>query len=584
MFRFSHKQRPVGREGDLRNSQDTIWLCLVSHPRLDEKAWIPFFWFDILSSLLFAEGSKTKHHYPTAHMVTKSILQTVSCVETNENSSRGACQGTVIFNVFVSLVHRTNYRPLESLGPMYVWITGGRDHCCNVHTHNPYYYSCSCQEQRLLSLKFPKMTAMAMMQNVYVELAQPHYDWLFVTLLLLGELMLGTLIISKVPYTEIDWVAYMQEVDFWWKEGEYDYRKIYGATGPLVYPAGFLYLFRALQYATDQDIPTAQIIFLGFYIMTQAIVMIMFSIVLRQQRQQQQQRTQFARVATSTDLSICNQIWSFRIAIGCLCLSKRYHSIYLLRLFNDGPTMLMAYISFWCFMNKRWNVGCFMFSLAVSLKMNILLFAPGLLYLLLQDSLSMTIPRLAICGVTQLILGAPFLLRHPVSYLRKAFELDRQFFYQWTVNFKFLPEDIFLSKEWAILLLLSHLSLLAIYHYNLYHSNNRRRDKLLSAEQILSTLFISNFIGICCARTLHYQFYSWYFASLPFLLWRETTYSLPIRLLLLACIEYAFLTFPATGLSSSLLQIAHWSILIPCVLLWRETDGTMNQEGNGKQE
>jgi alpha-1,3-mannosyltransferase len=40
------------------------------------------------------------------------------------------------------------------------------------------------------------------------------------------------------------------------------------------------------------------------------------------------------------------------------------------------------------------------------------------------------------CALPQLVLGAPFLLTFPVSYLRKAFELDRVFFYKWTVNFK----------------------------------------------------------------------------------------------------------------------------------------------------
>ena len=180
----------------------------------------------------------------------------------------------------------------------------------------------------------------------------------------------------------------------------------------------------------------------------------------------------------------------------------------------------------------------------------------------------MTVPRLMICGFTQLIIGAPFLIRHPISYLRKAFELDREFFFKWTVNLKFLPEDVFLSKTLAIALLCLHISLLCLYHYRLYKSSRSKgKNGVLTSEQILSTLFVSNFIGICCARTLHYQFYSWYFPSLPFLLWRETSYPVVVRLLLLACVEYAFLTFPATASSSFILQIAHWVILIPCVLV-----------------
>jgi alpha-1,3-mannosyltransferase len=411
---------------------------------------------------------------------------------------------------------------------------------------------------------------MKTLKNIYIGLAKEQYDYLFVGSLIVAECLLGSLIIHKVPYTEIDWVAYMQEVDFW-LDGEYDYLKIYGNTGPLVYPAGFLYLFGFLQWLTNREIPKAQIFFLGFYVFTQATIFGIYLTVLRQIRKSRHHKAATKEEGSFVDeapLALTHEVWSFRIAIGVLCLSKRYHSIFLLRLFNDGPVMLFAYVSFWCFMKNKWNLGCFIFSLAVSLKMNVLLFAPGLLFLLIRTSPILTVPRLAICGITQLIIGAPFLIRHPISYLRKAFELDRAFFFKWTVNLKFLPEDVFLSKTCAITLLCLHIGLLCIYHYRLYQSSRSAgKNKSLSPEQILSTLFVSNFIGICCARTLHYQFYAWYFASLPYLLWRETPYPIPVRLLVLAAVEHAFLKFPATPTSSSVLQIAHWIILIPCVLI-----------------
>jgi len=421
---------------------------------------------------------------------------------------------------------------------------------------------------------------MKSLKKLYVGLAEERYDHLFISCLVIAECLLGYLIILKVPYTEIDWVAYMQEVDFW-LDGEYDYRKIYGNTGPLVYPAGFLYLFGFLQWLTNREIPKAQVVFLGFYVLTQITVFGIYYMILRQIRKSRQTKTTTSKDSSVDEvlLTATHEIWSFRIAMGILCLSKRYHSIFLLRLFNDGPTMLVAYLSFWCFMNNKWNIGCFIFSLAVSLKMNVLLFAPGLLFLLIRTSPILTIPRLAICGITQLIIGAPFLARYPISYLRKAFELDRQFFFKWTVNLKFLPEDIFLSKPLAVALLLLLVSLLCIYHYRLYNSSRSGgKSKSLNPEQILSTLFVSNFIGICCARTLHYQFYSWYFPSLPYLLWRETPYPMPLRILLLGCVEYAFLTFPATPTSSAVLQIAHWIILIPCILMTESRPGELENE------
>jgi alpha-1,3-mannosyltransferase len=125
--------------------------------------------------------------------------------------------------------------------------------------------------------------------------------------------------------------------------------------------------------------------------------------------------------------------------MGLLCCSKRLHSIFLLRLFNDGPAMLLLYGSVYLFTRHHWDLGCVLYSFAVSIKMNVLLFAPGLLLLLLQASpdWKSVLLRLAVgCALPQLALGYPFLSTFPMSYLRKAFELDRVFFYQWTVNWK----------------------------------------------------------------------------------------------------------------------------------------------------
>jgi len=191
----------------------------------------------------------------------------------------------------------------------------------------------------------------------------------FLVLLVCAELFLSIAVVRFVPYTEIDWEAYMQEVGFV-IEGERDYMKIYGGTGPLVYPAGFVYLFIALRWMTNNgtDIRKAQYIFIVLYVFNQVFVLNIYH--------------QIVPLIRKTGKAW--NVWAWRIAMGSLCLSKRIHSIFLLRLFNDGPTMLLLYIAIYLFTIQRWNLGCLTFSFAVSLKMNVLLFAPGLLLLLLQ--------------------------------------------------------------------------------------------------------------------------------------------------------------------------------------------------------
>lgn len=60
-----------------------------------------------------------------------------------------------------------------------------------------------------------------------------------------------------------------------------------------------------------------------------------------------------------------------------------------------------------------------------------------------------------------------------------------------------------------------------------------------------------NFVGILFARSLHYQFYEWYFHSLPLLLWRSNMPGgAPVRLALMLVVEYCWNVFPSTPTSS----------------------------------
>lgn len=155
----------------------------------------------------------------------------------------------------------------------------------------------------------------------------------------------------QVPYTEIDWIAYMEEVEGY-LNGETDYTKLGGGTGPLVYPAGFVYIYSALHWLTSGgDILVGQMVFIGLYLLTQGVVM---AIYIR---------------------SRLTPPW----ALALLCLSKRLHSIYVLRLFNDCFAALLAYAGTLVLMSGGTRLAVVLFSAGVSVKMNVLLMAPPVL-------------------------------------------------------------------------------------------------------------------------------------------------------------------------------------------------------------
>lgn len=316
--------------------------------------------------------------------------------------------------------------------------------------------------------------------------------------------------------------------------------------------------------------------------------------------------------------------------------SYRIHSIFVLRLFNDPIAVLLFYISLNLFLAGKWKLGSFFYSLAVSVKMNILLYAPCLLLAYLTNlSFSEVFFNLFICGVTQIVLGLPFLLANPLSYLKGSFDIGRIFEHKWTVNYRFLPRDIFEDRTFHFLLLSLHVILLLLFFpmakkyltsyaklnlvitdFNFKKPNlqshktkkprknaPKQQEKKITYENLQQNasnqqnhentsnfevtditdkypkefeklsenfgkikrlfvlpFFVANFIGITCARSLHYQFYSWYFHSLLYLGF-STGYRKPVVFLLLAVVELCWNTYPSTNLSSVMLHVCHFVLI-----------------------
>ncbi|KAL1944589.1 hypothetical protein VTO73DRAFT_3019 [Trametes versicolor] len=382
-------------------------------------------------------------------------------------------------------------------------------------------------------------------------LVDPQYFITLAALVVLGDAFLTQLIIRFVPYTEIDWETYMYQLELYMK-GERDYALITGPTGPIVYPAGHVYVHQLLYTLTDSgtNLWKGQQIYAVLYLTSLALTAAIYK--------------QAGGVPN----------WVLLL----LPLSKRLHSIYVLRLFNDCWAVVAAQAAIFAF-GSGWDaLGVVLLGCALSVKMSVLLYVPGLLVILFRRcGLLSTVLHMLALGGTQLVIGAPFLLQYPWSYLKNSYEFSRVFLFKWTVNWRFLGEDLFLDSSWAKSLLVAHVTTLVLFGlfkwcrsdggvWQVLDRGLRRPTRApslapLTADYVTTVLYTSNLIGILFARSLHYQFYSWYAMQLPFLAWR-TRYPLPVRVALLLAIEYAWNVYPSTSLSSGVLVASNVALVL----------------------
>lgn len=363
--------------------------------------------------------------------------------------------------------------------------------------------------------------------------------------------------------TEIDFSTYMQQVSIF-LAGNRDYTKLTGSTGPLVYPALHVYIYSFLHWFCDAgtNIVKGQYFFIGVY-----LVALHFAILT------------YRRSGAPPYL------------LPLLVLSKRLHSIYVLRLFNDGFAALLFWAAMVAAQRKRWVSASVILSLAVGVKMAVLLAVPGFFVLVATGSDLGTAISAAISMMgTQILLAIPFLQTNAPGYLNRAFEFSRQFLFKWTVNWRFVGEETFLSKEFSMTLLAIHALLLILFSLTRWLKisglsvqdhvsrlwkplsfNNLAKISSRMDEKTITTVVLTSFaIGILCARSLHYQFYAYLAWVSPFLLWRANLH--PILIYgLWAAQEWAWNVFPSTDASSSVV-VASMAIQVLGVWWGTRTD------------
>ena len=350
---------------------------------------------------------------------------------------------------------------------------------------------------------------------------------------------------------EVDWRSYVEIIE---KiiNGEYDYDLLKGENGYCVYPAAFVYQFYLIYYLTLKGSPLLSLFLFMFlyFIMIYIIFKVYDSVIPKEY----QWIKIFVIISTPMQKAMINHR------------------------FNDGLAMIQLYLCLYFLINnqkKGLYYATFFYAFALNTKTNILLFLPGLLYTFtkIRGPLFCVI-QLIIIILCHLIIGYPFISVNAASYFGKTFDFSREFLYFETLNWQFLPEEIFHSKTFYKILMIAHLSLLLIFllfkwekiSINIFKDlrlNDWSSDmKVVSMNKIfiVRVMFICNLIGVLCFRSLHYQFIIWFFASLPFLTW-QTRLNDFVKVISLLCYQYVW-TYRRCAIKSLFLLMIHLSILV----------------------
>ena len=219
--------------------------------------------------------------------------------------------------------------------------------------------------------------------------------------------------------------------------------------------------------------------------------------------------------------------------------------------------------------------------------MSLLLAAPAVGIILLQVlPFRRAVNALFLMAQVQFTLAVPF-LSNARGYIVRSFELSRVFLYKWTVNWRFVGENTFLSREFAVALLVLHVTILVTFVWTRWTrpsglsipslistawkplpSHVQTQTYLRMTPEFMMTVILTAMaVGMLCARTLHYQFYAYIAWSTPFLFWKSGLHPALIYGIW-AIQEWSWNVYPSADISSKIVVAC---LAVQVIAVWQGT-------------
>lgn len=389
-------------------------------------------------------------------------------------------------------------------------------------------------------------------------------------------------------------------------KGTRDYKEVKGDTGPLVYPAAHVYsLWILYLIAGGPNQRAFQWLFAIIHLIT------LYMVIKIYKRARVKNLWPFILLCFGRRI---HSIYVLRMFNDCIAMMFLYGSIFCLlpsimplsntnssnhsenEKKNDNEKKMKNTLKITNIKHDNWwTFGIILYAIGLGIKMNILLWLPAIALTVYSKTRSIVIilSTLSLISLIQLILGYPFWQANWHSYWTRSFQFSRKFMYQWSVNWQFLSESIFNSSITHGIFIIIHVMLLSmtikrylkIIEFNRKRGNIKKNDEngnkndmnnfnqsshpivsipLLAPQDIVGLFAECGVIGMLCSRSLHYQFYTWYFHMIPFILYGYKEIHVIWKLLIFLMLELSWSIYPANSFGSIILFLNNIGLLIMC--------------------